>query len=436
MEELKDGLLISKDFRKLFPEDVYELIIQISRQGFSLTLVGGAVRDYFHTGALSKDLDFELRHSFKYDEGEWEALVKRLGKTLSTKHSYTVEYLPFNILKIKQGHYELEISSPRREVYTEDGPYGHSQFEVEINSGLSTQESFRRRDFTLNALGIEFGSPGASDEFKLVDPYQGMKDLKDGVLRPCSDDFYNDPVRLLRTLRFQDRFNFRFEGDFSKFDLTHLSSYYFFHECLHNFFPLVRSFFDTVKNNKIKLAMNLHDLVFLRDIEVDGLGELSKTEVLILLTFSQSSSSLKNREDFARLSGLKASLAVDYNNFRELLNKLKHINDRRLVRKLRSTNFVELLEDEDLINIKALHSIYNKERFKEINILGTIDEVSFTLYSYFNNLFGDETKGKTVAGKLMKLVTQNEKRSVISMYCHLIIHFNLRPVLPESRFGN
>ena len=68
MEDLKDGTIISENFRKLFPEDVYELIIQISRQGFGLTLVGGAVRDYFLNGNLSKDLDFELRHSFEYDE--------------------------------------------------------------------------------------------------------------------------------------------------------------------------------------------------------------------------------------------------------------------------------------------------------------------------------------------------------------------------------
>lgn len=436
MEDLKDGTIISENFRKLFPEDVYELIIQISRQGFGLTLVGGAVRDYFLNGNLSKDLDFELRHSFEYDEKEWESLVKRLGQTLSNKYSYSVEFLPFNILKIKQGHFELEISTPRTEVYTGDAPFGHSEFEVEINPKLTYSESFLRRDFTLNALGIEFGVIGSKEEFTLIDPFEGLKDLRTSELKPCSKDFYNDPVRLLRTLRFQDRFGFSFVGDFSKFDLTCLTTHYFFQELLYNFFPLTKLFFDVVKKNDIKLAIDLHDLEFLKEVELGNLGVLSKTEVLILLTFNKKTIDLNKREVFVRLSGLKSSATADYERFKEILFKLKHLNDQRIVRRLRNRNFIELLDDEDLINLKALHNIYNRQRFSEINILKEIDEEAFTLYSYFNNLFGEETKGKSVAEKLMRLVPQNEKRAVISIYCHLLVHFNLRPVLPESRFGS
>ncbi|MFT6070890.1 MAG: hypothetical protein ACJAT2_002651 [Bacteriovoracaceae bacterium] len=436
MEDLKPEIIPAKDFRSLFPEDVYELIIQISRQGFALTLVGGAVRDYFLNGKLSKDLDFELRHSFEYDQEKWTELVKRLGTTLSNKHSYSVEFLPFNILKIKQGHYELEISTPRKEAYTGEGPFGHSDFEVELNPALEYQESFLRRDFTVNAMGIIFGAPGAKDEFTLVDPYNGKKDLKAKVLRPCSEAFYLDPVRFLRTLRFQDRFGFGFEGDLSKFDLSLLTKHYFFQECLHNFFPLVKAFFKAVSLAKVSLNSSLHELLFLRDVDLGNLGELTRTEVLILLTFNKVNISLKDREAFVKYSGLKSGQASDYDRFRDLLFKLKHINDQRLVRRLRTKNFIELLDDEDLVHLKALHSIYNKQRFKQIEILGKVNEEAFTLYSYFNNLFGDETKGKTVAAKLMKLVPQNEKRAVITMYCHLLVHFNLRPVLPESRFGS
>jgi hypothetical protein len=436
MEGLKDGTIISKDFRNFFPEDVYELIIQISRQGFGLTLVGGAVRDYFINGSLSKDLDFELRHSFEYSEEEWEKLVKRLGESLKNKYLYSVEFLPFNILKIKQGHYELELSTPRTEKYQGQGPYGHSEFDVIIDPKLSYAKSFLRRDFTLNALGIEFGAPGSSDEFKFVDPFNGLEDLKKRVLKPCSDDFYSDPVRLLRTLRFQGRFGFSFEGDFSRFDLSCLTSHYFFQECLHDFFPLAREFFKTVKKENVLLASDLHDLNFLAGVNLGHLGELSKLEVLILLTFFDKENDLAKREVFVRLAGLKLSTAGDYENFKILLYNLKHLNNERIVRKLRNKNFVELLDDEDLINMKSLYGVYNKHRFTELNILNKVDEEAFGLYLYFNNLFGEETKGRSVASKLMKLVTQNEKRSVITIYCHLLVHFDLRPVLPESRFGN
>ena len=104
MQELRHGDILPESFRELFPEDVYNLIVQVSRQGFGLTLVGGAVRDYILEDRLSYDLDFELRHSFEYSEEEWKKMIVRLGETLKNKHSHYVEVLPFEILKIPNHH--------------------------------------------------------------------------------------------------------------------------------------------------------------------------------------------------------------------------------------------------------------------------------------------------------------------------------------------
>ncbi len=436
MKEFKNNEILNEQFRKIFPEDVYELIVQISRQGFGLTLIGGAVRDYIIDGSLSNDLDFELRHSFEYEEDEWKKMIIRLGEVLKNKHSHYVENLGFEILKVKLGSYEVELSSPRLETYSGIPPFGHSEFDVKLSSKLSYKDSFLRRDFTVNALGIEFGVPGSDDEFKFVDPYNGVADLKNKILRPCSDNFYLDPVRFLRLIRFSSRFDFTFEGDPSKFDLTELTAHYFFQESLKSFFPIARKFFNAVEEYKIQLAIDLKDLRFLSQTSLGELGPLLKEEVLLALTFSSDNISLDDRASFCRLAGMKSGAAEDYENLKESLNKLKNLNDGTIKRLLRHSNFVELLEDDNLIEMQKLMQLYNRHRFGTLEVLGKIAPESHKKFIYFKNLFGSETKGKIVANKLMNLIDKKEKRSIISLYCHLLVYFGLRPVLPESRFGN
>lgn len=436
MKELKHGDILPESFRNLFPEDVYELIIQISRQGFGLTLIGGAVRDFLNEGRLSQDLDFELRHSFEYPEEEWKKMIVRLSETLKNKHSYHVELLPFEIIKIKQGSFEVELSSPRTETYTGEPPFGHSEFEPVLNPNISYKESFERRDFTVNAIGIEFGVPGSDDEFKLIDPFNGIKDLKEKKLRPCGENFYKDPVRFIRMIRFSESLGFEFEGDLSKFDLTEFSIHYFFQEGLKNFFPIARSFFNVAKKEKIKLVIDLHDLAFLRHIDLGDYGYLSKDEVLIALTFLEEPPTIENRECYVRLSGMKASSAEDYESLSRNIRSLSKVSDSSLKNKLRHHNFVELLDDEELKRLQVLYKIYNRHRFGTLEILEKINPGIYERFIYFKNLFGDETKGKTVASKLMRLVSDKEKRSIIQIYCHLLVQFDLRPVLPESHFGN
>lgn len=436
MRELKHGDILPETFRELFPEDVYELIVKVSRAGFGLTLVGGAVRDFLLNDTLAKDLDFELRHSFEYSEDEWLKMIIRLSETLKQKHSYYVEVLPFSIIKIKLGSFDIELSSPREETYAGDPPFGHSEFEVQLNAKLSYEKSFERRDFTLNALGVEFGMPGADDEFKFIDPYNGIEDLKEKRLVPCGPNYYNDPVRFLRLIRFKDRFGFEFVGDITKFDLNELTPHYFFQEGLKNFFPIVREFYKEIAKSKLNLSIDLKDLSFLMNQDLECLGDLSKTDVLMVLTFMKDSPKQQERADFVRLASMKMSSVEDYESLCRNLGSLKHITDSSLRRKLRHNTFLELLDDEDLKRIKVLHQIYNRHRFGVLEILKKINPEAFKVFTYFKVVFGEETKGKIVASKLMDLVKEKEKRSVISIYCHLLVYFDLRPVLPESRFGN
>ena len=79
---------------------------------------------------------------------------------------------------------------------------GYRGFTVYASPEVTLEEDLRRRDLTINAMA-------KGDDGTLVDPFQGRKDLSDGVLRHVSEAFAEDPVRILRVARFAARFGFR-----------------------------------------------------------------------------------------------------------------------------------------------------------------------------------------------------------------------------------
>ncbi|HZN86609.1 MAG TPA: multifunctional CCA tRNA nucleotidyl transferase/2'3'-cyclic phosphodiesterase/2'nucleotidase/phosphatase, partial [Burkholderiales bacterium] len=79
---------------------------------------------------------------------------------------------------------------------------GYKGFTVHAAPDVTLEQDLERRDLTINAM--------AKDEAgRLVDPYGGEKDLREGVLRHVSAAFAEDPVRILRVARFTARFGFR-----------------------------------------------------------------------------------------------------------------------------------------------------------------------------------------------------------------------------------
>jgi tRNA nucleotidyltransferase (CCA-adding enzyme) len=78
------------------------------------------------------------------------------------------------------------------------GP-GYRGFVVQYDAAVTLEDDLRRRDLTINALARD--SEGA-----LIDPWDGQRDLRDGVLRHVSEAFAEDPVRILRVARFAARF--------------------------------------------------------------------------------------------------------------------------------------------------------------------------------------------------------------------------------------
>ena len=172
---------------------VFRQISEIAaRQGVSAYVVGGYVRDFF-LERPSTDIDVVV-------VGSGIALAEELGRELHTRVSV---YKTFGTAMLRSHGVEVEFVGARRESYVSDSR------KPLVEAG-TLEDDQRRRDFTINAMAW---SLGAGDDFgRLVDPFDGMRDLQQGIIRtPCDPDitFSDDPLRMMRAVRFASQLNFQ-----------------------------------------------------------------------------------------------------------------------------------------------------------------------------------------------------------------------------------
>ena len=154
-------------------------------------LVGGYIRDKFF-GITSTDADMEVHGiEAKMLESELEKLFP--GKVFLVGKSFGV----FKIAITKE--YTLDISLPRRE---KKAGFGHTEFHIQTDPHLSHEEAARRRDFTINAIGMD---PLTE---KIIDPFNGVQDIQNKILRAVdAATFVEDPLRAFRAIQLAARFN-------------------------------------------------------------------------------------------------------------------------------------------------------------------------------------------------------------------------------------
>lgn len=148
-------------------------------------LVGGSVRDATVELGI-RDLDVEV----------FGLAPDAVRTALATEFELNLVGESFGILKLKG--VALDVGLPRRE--TKLGS-GHRGFTVEHDPDITLQEAAARRDFTMNAIYLD----PLTDEVE--DPFDGVGDLRRGVLRHTSAAFTEDPLRVLRGMQLAARFD-------------------------------------------------------------------------------------------------------------------------------------------------------------------------------------------------------------------------------------
>ena len=149
-------------------------------------LVGGCVRDSA-LGLPVKDLDIEV---FGLEAKTLEAIVSR-------RFTINVVGQAFGVMKLHG--LPIDVALPRHE--SKHG-HGHRGFIVDSDPNMDPAEAASRRDFTINAIALD---PLTNE---VVDPYGGLNDLADEVIRHVSSKFAEDPLRVLRGMQFAARLDF------------------------------------------------------------------------------------------------------------------------------------------------------------------------------------------------------------------------------------
>lgn len=175
------------------PETLMTIVNEITAAGGSVFCVGGIVREVVmeHEWGIHfdhKDIDFEV---FGIESDTLVNILREHGET-------NVVGVSFGVIKFTNKDGEFDFSLPRTE--NKNG-VGHKGFIVEFDKNITPKEAAARRDFTMNAMSVD---PLTGE---LFDWFGGVNDIRNRILRPTSDKFGEDALRVLRGFQFAGRFN-------------------------------------------------------------------------------------------------------------------------------------------------------------------------------------------------------------------------------------
>ena len=190
-------VIIAKEIERGLPEDLLKFIRAAGElaaaRGQSVYLVGGAVRDLF-LGRSNLDLDLVF-------EGDAPSLARQIARQGNMK---VVTHPHFGTATISQGNASFDMVTARSESYVRPGAL------PAVKPG-TIRDDLYRRDFTINAMAAHLHP----DRFgELVDPYGGKGDLDRGLIKVLhGDSFKDDPTRIWRAIRYEQRLGFRLEPE-------------------------------------------------------------------------------------------------------------------------------------------------------------------------------------------------------------------------------
>ena len=187
------------NYKEALQHSVFKIISQSAKElDLDAYVIGGFVRDFILKRGDAKDIDIVAI-------GSGIELAKQVAKNIPNKPKVQI-FKTYGTAMLKYDDIEIEFVGARKESYNED-----SRNPV-VEDG-SLQDDQNRRDFTINALALDL----SKDKFgNLLDPFNGIEDLKNQkIITPLNPDitYSDDPLRMMRAIRFATQLNFEIEEE-------------------------------------------------------------------------------------------------------------------------------------------------------------------------------------------------------------------------------
>ena len=191
-------LYSDEELAEILDQEIFHQISEAADHlGLECYVVGGYVRDIF-LERPSNDIDVVVG-------GSGISVAKELKKILGHKAHLSV-FKNFGTAQVKFKDTEVEFVGARKESYSHD-----SRKPIVENGTLEDDQN--RRDFTINAMAICLNKSRFGE---LVDPFNGLADLEDGIIATPLEPgitFSDDPLRMMRCVRFATQLNFQIEDE-------------------------------------------------------------------------------------------------------------------------------------------------------------------------------------------------------------------------------
>ncbi len=185
------------NYKKALQSNIFEIIsTSASQLNLESYVIGGFVRDFLLQRGNAKDIDIVAI-------GSGIELAQKVANNLPNTPKVQV-FKTYGTAMLRYNDVEVEFVGARKESYAED-----SRNPVVENGTLEDDQN--RRDFTINALALSLSKHNFG---AILDPFNGIKDLKDGIIRtPLNPDitYSDDPLRMMRAIRFATQLNFKIE---------------------------------------------------------------------------------------------------------------------------------------------------------------------------------------------------------------------------------
>ena len=190
--------LTKEQILKHIQSDLFQLLTTTADKiGMKCYLVGGYVRDIF-LNRPTNDIDIVV-------VGSGIAMAEAFAKTAGNGAHLSV-FRNFGTAQVKWHKQEIEFVGARKESYSP------SSRKPIVEDG-TLEDDQNRRDFTINAMAISLNSATRGE---LIDPFDGLMDLEDGIIRtPLAPNitFSDDPLRMMRCIRFATQLRFTIEDE-------------------------------------------------------------------------------------------------------------------------------------------------------------------------------------------------------------------------------